>query len=95
MVASALSGLGQLSRLSPAQSQAALSVLPKPLASFLGDFIERQRTLPDAPTDVVLAGLLDDYWMSGLEIQIRFVLRWLADSSPPATAKGKAKTKTR
>jgi hypothetical protein len=95
MIASALNGLGQLGRLSPAQSQAALSVLPKTPASFLGDLIERQRTVPDAPTDVVLAGLLDDYWMSGLEIQLRFVLRWLADSSPPSTAKGKSKTKTR
>lgn len=95
IIASALNGLGQLGRLTPAQSQAALSVLPKMPANFLGDLIERQRTVPDAPTDVVLAGLLDDYWMSGLEIQARFVLRWLADSAPPATAKGKPKTKTR
>jgi hypothetical protein len=95
IVASALAGLGQLSKLDAAHTQAALSVLPKPLASFLGDLVERQRTLPDAPTDVVLAGLLDDYWSGGLEIQVRFVLRWLADSAPPATAKGKAKTKTK
>jgi hypothetical protein len=95
IVASALNGLGQLSKLDPAHSQAALSVLPKPLASFLSDLVERQRTVPDAPTDVVLAGLLDDYWASGLEIQVRFVLRWLADTSPPATAKGKSKTKAR
>jgi hypothetical protein len=95
MVESALSGLGQLGRLDAAHSQAALSVLPKPLASFLGDLLERERTLTNAPTDVVLAGLLDDYWSSGLELQVRFVLRWLADSAPPATAKGKAKTKTR
>ena len=94
-VDAALKGLGQLARLDPAQTQAAISVLPKPLASFLGDFVERQRTLPDAPTDVVLAGLLDDYWSGGLEIQARFVLRWLADSSAPATARAKAKTKTR
>ncbi|HVX10011.1 MAG TPA: hypothetical protein VHC22_02305 [Pirellulales bacterium] len=95
-VASAMQGLGRLSKLDPAHAQAAVSVLPKQLASFVGDMIERQRTLPDAPTDVVLAGLLDDYWTGGLEIQARFVLRWLADSSPPpATAKGKSKFKTR
>jgi hypothetical protein len=91
----ALKGLGQLSKLDPAQVQAAASVLPKPLASFVGDLVERQRTVPDAPTDVVLAGLLDDYWSGGLEIQARFVLRWLSEMSPPATAKGKSKTKPR
>lgn len=95
VVESSLKGLGQLSKLDPAQAQAAVSVLPKPLASFVGDLVERQRTVPDAPTDVVLAGLLDDYWSGGLEVQARFVLRWLADSSPPATAKGKSKTKSR
>ncbi|HEV3340989.1 MAG TPA: hypothetical protein VG125_11550, partial [Pirellulales bacterium] len=95
VVESALSGLGQLGKLDPAHSQAALSVLPKSLGSFLGDLVERERTLTNAPTDVVLAGLLDDYWSSGLELQVRFVLRWLADSAPPATAKGKSKSKTR
>jgi hypothetical protein len=96
VVESALSGLGQLGRLDSAHSQAALSVLPKPLASFLGDLVERERTLANAPTEVVLAGLLDDYWSSGLELQVRFVLRWLAESAPPAaTARGKSKTKAR
>ena len=94
-VAAALNGLGQLAKLDPAQSQAAISVLPRPLASFLGDYVERQRTLPDAPTDVVLAGLLDDYWTGGLEIQARFLLRWLADASGRATARAKGKTKAR
>jgi len=95
VVESALKGLAQLSKLDPAHAQAAVSVLPKPLASFVGDLVERQRTLPDAPTDVVLSGLLDDYWSGGLDVQARFVLRWLAESSPPATAKAKSKTKSR
>ncbi len=94
-VATVFQGLGRLGKLDPAHSQAAVSVLPKPLASFVGDLVQRERTLPDAPTDVVLAGLLDDYWASGLEIQARFVLRWLADSSASATAKSKAKSKAR
>jgi hypothetical protein len=92
-VASVFQGLGRLGKLDPAHSQAAISVLPKPLASFLGDLIARERTVPDAPTEVVLAGLLDDYWASGLEMKARFVLRWLADSSANATAKSKAKAK--
>jgi hypothetical protein len=94
-VASAFAGLERLSKLDPAQAQAAVSVLPKPLASFVGDLVARQRTLPDAPVDVVLAGLLDDYWSGGLEVQARFVLRWLADSSASATAKARPKSKPR
>ncbi|HET6879662.1 MAG TPA: hypothetical protein VFI31_05895, partial [Pirellulales bacterium] len=94
-VALVFAGIDRLSKLDPAQAQAAVSVLPKPLASFIGDLIARQRTLPDAPLDVVLAGLLDDYWSGGLEVQARFVLRWLADSSAPATAKSRQKSKSR
>lgn len=93
VVGSVFRGLGRLGKLDPAHSQAAVSVLPKPLASFVGDLVARERTLPDAPAEVIFAGLLDDYWTSGLELQARFVLRWLAESS--ATARGKTKVKAR
>lgn len=94
-VQSALAGLKRFSQLDAEQIEAAVRVLPGPLAGFVGDLARRLRAVPDGPADVVLAGLLDEYWESGLRLQAGFVLRWLGESPPPATAKAKAKGKTR
>jgi hypothetical protein len=92
-VQSALAGLKRFSELDAEQIDAAVRVLPSPLAGFVSDLARRLHSVPDGPTDVVLAGLLDEYWEGGLRLQASFVLRWLSESSAPATAKAKGKTR--
>lgn len=90
-VSSALAGMQQLSRLDARQIESAVGVLPKPLGTFVSDLAGRLRELPDAPADVVLAGLLDDYWESGLRLRVRLALVWLSELAPKtANAKPKA-----
>lgn len=96
-VPSALAGMKQLSRLNPRQTESAVAVLPKPLGEFVADLAHRLQELPDAPTDVVVAGLLDDYWESGLRLRVRLALVWLSELASPApnTAKARTKVKTK
>ncbi len=89
-VPSAIAGMQQLSRLDARQIESAVGVLPKPLGPFVADLTSRLRELPDAPADVVLAGLLDDYWQSGLRLRVRLALVWLSEMAAPKTAKAKA-----
>lgn len=94
-VPSAMAGMKQLSQLDARRIDSAVGVLPKPLGQFVADLTGRLQELPDAPTDVVLAGLLDDYWETGLRLRVRLALVWLSElaAPPPATAKAKAKAK--
>lgn len=94
-VASAMAGMKQLSQLDARQIESAVGVLPKPLGQFVADWTVRLRELPDAPTDVVLAGLLDDYWETGLRLRVRLALVWLSELAAPKTAKGKSKMTAR
>lgn len=94
-VPSALAGMKQLSRLEPRQIESAVAVLPKPLGEFVADLARRLQELPDAPTDVVVAGLLDDYWESGLRLRVRLALVWLSELASPAPATAKARTKVK
>ncbi|HJT34169.1 MAG TPA: hypothetical protein VJ783_19130 [Pirellulales bacterium] len=94
-VPSALAGIKQLSRLERRQIESAVGVLPKPLSEFVADWAGRLQELPDAPTDVVLAGLLDDYWESGLRLRVRLALVWLSEMASPAPNTAKARTKTK
>jgi hypothetical protein len=94
-IRSALAGLGRLRDLSPEEAEAAVNVLTGQTRYFLRDVVSALRKRRDAPTEVVLADVLDKYWDSRVQWYVKLLLRAMAEPPSQETVRAPKKAQER
>ena len=92
-VRSALTGIGALRDLPPEEVEAAANVLTGQSRYFLRDLAAALRKRRDAPTETVLAEVLDKYWDSRFQWYAKLLLKAMADAPAAETVRSPKKAR--
>lgn len=92
-IKSALAGIARLRDLSPDEVEAAANVLTGQSRYFMRDLVAAMRKHRDAPTETVLADVLDKYWDSRFQWYAKLLLRAMAEAPVAETVRAPKKAR--
>jgi hypothetical protein len=92
-IKSALAGIGRLRDLPPDEVEAAANILTGQSRYFMRDLVAALRKHRDAPTETVLADVLDKYWDSRFQWYAKLLLRAMSEAPVAETVRAPKKSR--